>query len=109
MSFQQTVVMNSKGTSIPLFRWLTIRIVGRRLSEIKGALIFVEKWELNVIPSPKSNTLKAVVKIDFLRLFGDEGEATIGDPREFNSYRDVKDALTDPRRKAYPPLLTLVD
>lgn len=79
-------------------------MAGRRLTEIKGALIFVEKWELNVISSQKSNTLKAVVKIDLLRLFGDEGEAMIGDPREFNSYKDVKDALTDPQRKAYLPL-----
>lgn len=78
-----------------------MRMAGRRLTEIKGALIFVEKWELNVIPSQKSNTLKAVVKIDLLRLFGDEGEAMIGDPREFNTYKDVKDALTDPQRKAY--------
>jgi hypothetical protein len=80
-----------------------MRIVRRRLSEMKGALIFVEKWELNVIHIQKSNTFKAVVKIDLLRLFGNEGEATIGDPREFNSYKDVKDALNDPDRQAYLP------
>ena len=78
-----------------------MRMTGRRLSEIKGALIFAEKWELTIIPVQKSNILKAAVTIDLLQLFGNEGEATIGDPREFNSYRDVKDALADPQRKAY--------
>ena len=78
-----------------------MRIARRRLSEMRGALIFIEKWELNVIHVQKSNTFKAVVKIDLLRLFGNEGEATIGDPREFHSYKDVKDALTDPERQAY--------
>ena len=80
-----------------------MRMVGRRLSEMRGALIFVEKWELNVIRVQKLNQFKAVVKIDLLRFFGNEGEATIGDPRDFNSYRDVKDALTDPQRQAYLP------
>jgi hypothetical protein len=78
-----------------------MRMTGRRLSEIRGALIFAEKWELDIIPVQKSNILKAAVKIDLLKLFGNEGEATIGDPRELNSYRDVKDALADPQRKAY--------
>ena len=78
-------------------------MVGRRLSEMRGALIFVEQWELNIIPVPKLNTLKAVVKIDLLRFFGNEGEVMIGDPRDFNSYRDVKDALADPHRQSYVP------
>ena len=76
----------------------------RRLSEIRGALIFPENWELNVVELQKSNKLKAVVKIDLFRLFGNEGEATIGDPRDFNSYRNATEMLEDPRRQAYATL-----
>ena len=79
------------------------RNVGRRISEMRGALIFVEKWELNINRVQRLNIIKAVIKIDSLRLFGNEGEATIGDPRDFNTYRDVKDAFADPQRQAYFP------
>lgn len=49
----------------------------------------------------KNNKYKAVVRIDQISLMGSEGENTIGDPRDFNSYRDVVTALGDPRRQSY--------
>lgn len=84
-------------------------MTGRRLSEMRGALIFVEKWEFKVIEL-KSGGLEAGVKMDLLRVLGNEGEATIGDPRDFNSYRSVIDLLTDPKRRLYdfPFLLSLI-
>jgi hypothetical protein len=74
---------------------------GRRLTEMKGALFFAEKWELNVIYIPTSNKPKAVVRIEQIRIFGSDGEATIGDPRDFNTYKVVIDLLNDPKRRSY--------
>jgi hypothetical protein len=74
---------------------------GRRLTEMKGALFFAEKWEVNVIHIPTSNKPKAVVRIEQIRIFGSDGEATIGDPRDFNTYKVVIDLLNDPKRRSY--------
>jgi hypothetical protein len=74
---------------------------GRRVTEMKGALFFAEKWEVNVIHIPTSNINKAVVRIDQIRIFGSDGEATIGDPRDFNTYTVVIDLLNDPKRRSY--------
>jgi hypothetical protein len=73
---------------------------GRQFSELKGGLIFAEKWELMVIRLPPQNQVKAVIKIDLLRFFGSEGEPLMGDPRDFNSYRAVIETLQDPSRQA---------
>jgi hypothetical protein len=73
---------------------------GRRLTEMKGGLFFAEKWELSVFHVQKSDKLKAVVRIEQVRIFGSDGEATIGDPRDFNSYRVVTDLLNDPKRRS---------
>jgi hypothetical protein len=78
-----------------------MRQSGRRLSEMRGAVISAETWELNVIHVTKTNTFKAVVQIKDLKFRGNEGEAMIRDPRDFNSYRDVIEALNDPRRRRY--------
>jgi hypothetical protein len=67
---------------------------------MKGALIYAENWELNVMHLANRDTLKAVVKMNSIRVVGNEGESTIGDPRDFNSYRDVTEALTDHSRQA---------
>jgi hypothetical protein len=75
-------------------------MTSKRITELTGGLIFPDKWEINVIqPRPKS--FRAVVKIDLLRSFGNEGEATVGDPRDFNTYRNVVDLLKDPNRERY--------
>jgi hypothetical protein len=74
---------------------------GRRLTEMKGALFFAEKWEVNVMHLPTSNTTKAVVRIEQIRIFGSDGEATIGDPRDFNTYKGVVELLNDPQRRSY--------
>jgi hypothetical protein len=79
---------------------------GRRLTELKGGLIFAEKWELAVLHLSKHNTLKAVIRIEQLRIFGSDGEVTIGDPRDFNTYKVVIDLLNDPERRSYYPCLT---
>lgn len=73
---------------------------GRQFSELKGGLIFAEKWELMVIYLRKVNRFKAVVKIDLIRFFGSDGMPLLGDPRDFNSYRTVIEALQDPSREA---------
>jgi hypothetical protein len=78
-----------------------MRRSGRRLSEMRGAVISAEIWELNVIHITKTDKFGAVVKIDLLKFRGNEGEAMIGDPRDFNSYRDVVEALSNPRRRRY--------
>lgn len=75
-------------------------MTSKRLTEITGGLIYADKWDINVVqPRPKS--FRAAVKIDLLRLFGNDGEATIGDPRDFNTYRNVVDLLKDPNRERY--------
>jgi len=72
----------------------------KRLTEITGGLIFTDKWDINVLqPRPKS--FKVAVKIDLLRFFGNDGEATIGDPRDFNTYKTVVDLLKNPSRERY--------
>ena len=72
----------------------------KRLTEITGGLIFADKWDINVVqPRPKS--FRAAVKIDLLRFLGNDGETTIGDPRDFNTYRNVVDLLKDPNRERY--------
>jgi hypothetical protein len=71
---------------------------------MRGALIFADKWELNVLHMPKTDKFRVVVKIDLLRSHGCEGEAVIGDPRDFNTYRDVNEYLLDPKRRRYGPL-----
>ena len=82
----------------PSYIHINNRTVGRRLSEFRGAIVTPEKWELNV--SCIRNEFSAYIQIDQLRVFGSEGEETIGDPREFNTYRDVVKTLTDPNRKS---------
>jgi hypothetical protein len=89
--------MNLNSSQFPVYIGLIIRMSGRRLTEIKGALIFAEKWELDLQTKGK---LKAVVKIDLLRYFGNEEEPTIGDPRDFNTYRIVTDLFNDPNRRS---------
>jgi hypothetical protein len=78
-----------------------VSMSGRRLTEMKGALFFADKWELDVLLVPKVNKFKAVVRIEQVRIFGSDGEATIGDPRDFNSYKVVIDLLNDPKRRSY--------
>jgi hypothetical protein len=73
---------------------------GREFSELRGGLIFAEKWELMVIHLRKGNRFKAVVKFDLIRFFGSDGMPLIGDPRDFNSYRTVIEILEDSSRKA---------
>ena len=89
--------MNLKSSQVPVYICLIVRMSGRRLTEIKGALIFAERWELDLQIKGK---LKAVVKIDLLRYFGNEGQDTIGDPRDFNTYRTVTDLFDDPNRRS---------
>ena len=71
---------------------------GRRFSEMRGAFIAPEEWELLVSPK-KNGTLRVVLKIDSVKLLGHDGENPIGDPRDFNTYRDVLDILSDPKRE----------
>jgi hypothetical protein len=66
---------------------------------MKGGLMFIDKWELQVFHSPKYDTLQAGVKIDRIRYVGNEGEAIIGDPSDFSSYHNVKEVLGDPNRR----------
>ena len=76
-----------------------MRMTSKRLTEEKGALIFAEKWELNVVYINKSNKFRAVVKIDQLRCMGAEGEAMIGEPADFNAFKHVTTVLADPKRR----------
>jgi hypothetical protein len=68
---------------------------------MRGALIYADEWQLNVVALSKSNTVRVVVEMNLLRLMGNEGEATIGDPRDFNSYRVVEELLEDSARLKY--------
>jgi hypothetical protein len=101
----RTVAMMLKSILPSFYAPLIVSMSGRRLTELKGALIFAENWELAVIHLTKHNTLKAVLRIEQLRVFGSDGEATIGDPRDFNTYKGVIDLLRDPERRSYCPSL----
>jgi len=72
---------------------------------MKGGLFYVEKWELRVVLSHNHDKLRAIAHIDRLEYFGNEGEAMIGDPRDFISYGAVEETLNDPTRQAYSSLL----
>src|SRR5271170_260122 len=85
-----------------------VRFMKRELHEFKGSLIFVDTWGLNVFHSQKTDSTKAVVKIDSLRFMGNEGEATIGDPRDFHDYGLVKRTLKDPERQSYHILFSML-
>jgi hypothetical protein len=61
-----------------------------------GGLFHIDKWELNVI---FTQTYRVLVKIDLIRYFGNEGEALLGDPRPFNTFKAIEEVLNDPKRK----------
>jgi hypothetical protein len=58
-------------------------------------------WDLRVVKT--SSKFKAMVRIDKIYYIGNEGESMIGDPRDFGSYRDVEEALSNINRHAYDP------
>ena len=68
---------------------------------MKGALIFVEKWGMNVLHVKQSGKYKAIIKIDLLRVLGGEQEGIIGRPGDFNSFWDVQEVLLDTNRHRY--------
>lgn len=103
VNFQQNVAMISNGKYNLKRLKLIFSLSSRRLSEIRGGLVFIEQWELNVVQQAITDTFVAVVKVDRLRLFGSEGEAVIGAPIDFNTYPNVEITLNDPTRRPYIP------